>query len=280
MTTPRPLIGITIGPTTKPSADGLSYLRLRSTYVRAVELAGGAPILVPPLGPEALLAVLERLDGIVFPGGPDVDPRAYGEAAHPATDVNAGLDAVELPAAHWAVHSDIPVLGICRGQQLVNVALGGTLRQHIEHHTQQASRHELSHQLRVQSGSRLADVLGATTLEVNSFHHQSVDRLGVGLQAVAWSPDGVVEGLESADRWLVCVQFHPEDLVESHAPSQRLLEAFVAACRAHSGAGGGDAACQLRKPGQDLAAKRRDPQQHDQRDGGNDDPILDDVLRP
>jgi putative glutamine amidotransferase len=232
VTTRRPLIGLTIGPEGHPDPDRLTYLRLRTTYVRAVELAGGAPVIVPPTEPDVLIATLERLDGIVFPGGLDIDPSAYGQRRHARTEVNEGLDAVELPAAHWAVHADVPVLGICRGQQLINVARGGSLVQHVEHHQQQTSRHELSHALRVEAGSRLANALGATTLQVNSLHHQVVDGLGAGLRAVAWSPDGLVEGLEGVDHpWLVCVQYHPEDLVEAHAPSQRLLEAFVSACR-------------------------------------------------
>ncbi len=228
----RPLIGVTIGPESEPAGDGLTYLRLRATYVRAVELAGGAPVLVPAVAADTLTTILERLDGIVFPGGADIDPNVYGEAIQPKTEVNPGLDAVELPAARWAVSADVPVLGICRGQQLINVALGGTLVQHVDAHRQRSSRHELSHRLHVQSGSRLADALGTTELEVNSFHHQVVARVGAGLQAVAWSADGSVEGLESTRHpWLVCVQYHPEDLVETHLPSQRLLEAFVGACR-------------------------------------------------
>jgi putative glutamine amidotransferase len=228
----RPLIGITIGPEPKRRDDRLTYLRLRATYVRAVELGGGAPVLVPSVDPDTLTEILERLDGVVFPGGADVDPSAYGEIVQPRTEVNAGLDDLELPAARWAVRSEVPVLGICRGQQLINVAMGGSLVQHLDGHVQRASRHELSHRLRVESGSRLADALGATDIEVNSFHHQVVARLGDGLREVAWSPDGVVEGLESPDhRWLVCVQYHPEDLLEKHLPSQRLLESFVSACR-------------------------------------------------
>jgi putative glutamine amidotransferase len=228
----RPLIGITIGPDAAPVEDGLTYLRLRATYVRAVELGGGAPVLVPSVDPETLTEILDRLDGIVFPGGADVEPSAYGESVQPKTEVNAGLDDLELPAACWAVRSEVPVLGICRGQQLINVAMGGSLVQHVEGHRQRASRHELSHRLRVESGSRLADALGATDIEVNSFHHQVVARLADGLRAVAWSPEGIVEGLESPDHpWLVCVQYHPEDLLERHLPSQRLLESFVSACR-------------------------------------------------
>ena len=229
--TRRPLIGITIGPEAQSPGDGVVYYRLRAAYVRAVELSGGAPVLVPSAEPEALTAILERLDGVVFPGGLDVDPSVYGEAAQPKTEVNPGLDAIELAAARWAVASDVPVLGICRGQQLLNVALGGSLVQHVDGHRQRASRDRAGHHLRVQPGSRLADALGASELEVNSFHHQVVARLGDGLQAVAWSPDGMVEGLESTRHpWLVCVQYHPEDLLDAHAPSRRLLEAFVSAC--------------------------------------------------
>lgn len=229
----RPLVGITVGPEAAPPDDGLVYLRLRATYVRAVELAGGAPVLVPPCDdPTALAAILAQLDGIVFPGGPDVDPAAYGATIHPETEVNPGLDALELWAARWAVHSDVPVLGICRGQQLVNVALGGSLEQHITGHRQKTSRSHVTHELRVQPESRLADLLGTTQLQVNTFHHQAVARLGQGLEPVAWSPDGVVEGLESVEHpWLVCVQYHPEDLVEAHVPSQRLFEGFIVACR-------------------------------------------------
>jgi putative glutamine amidotransferase len=232
LTRTRPLIGITIGPGARPAADGLSYLRLRATYVHAVELAGGAPVLIPTGEPEALAVICERLDGIVFPGGADVDPRVYGEAAQPKTEVNLGLDAVELATARWAVNADVPVLGICRGQQLLNVVLGGTLVQHVEGHAQHVPRQVPSHPLRVQPGSRLAAALGTNELEVNSFHHQVVAHIGDGLKAVAWSPDGTVEGLESTDHpWLLCVQYHPEDLIDMHLPSQRLLQAFVSACR-------------------------------------------------
>lgn len=229
--TRRPLIGITTGPEAQPAADGVSYFKLRAPYVRAVELAGGAPVLVPSADRKALTAILERLDGVVFPGGVDVDPSIYGEAAQPKTEINPSLDAIELAAARWAVDSAVPVLGICRGQQLINVALGGSLVQHIDGHRQRAARGEVSHHVHVQAGSRLADALGANDLEVNSFHHQVVARLGDGLQAVAWSPDGMVEGLESTRHpWLLCAQYHPEDLIDTHAPSQRLLAAFVSAC--------------------------------------------------
>jgi putative glutamine amidotransferase len=223
-----PLIGLTIGPETENSG----YLRLRSTYPKAIEQAGGVPVLIPPLKDESLAALLQRLDGLVLPGGVDVDPAYYGEARDERTEVNSGLDQLELTVAQWAVTSDVPTLGICRGQQVLNVACGGKLLQHIDHHRQGEPRDRLVHGLEVEQGSRLAEILG-TRLEVNTHHHQAVraDALGAGLRPVAWSPDGIVEGMEGERHpWLLAVQFHPEDLVGFHEPSQRLFRAFVQAC--------------------------------------------------
>lgn len=235
----RPLIGITVGPQTARPAEsrGGDYLRLRRTYTDAVVAAGGVPVLVPPMeDPSALRELLGLLDGLVFPGGLDVDPARYGAPRDPTTEVDPVVDALELEVAAWTVARDQPVLGICRGQQLLNVALGGSLIQDLPKapvlHRQAAERHELSHLIRVAEGSRLVEILGGTTVEVNSFHHQAVDRLGRGLRPVAWAPDGVVEGLESDEHaWLLTVQFHPEDLVGHHEPSRRLFRAFVEACR-------------------------------------------------
>jgi putative glutamine amidotransferase len=225
----RPLIGITVG----PSEEGSPYVQTRSTYVHAVEVAGGLPVLIPPVGPDALEALLERLDGIVFPGGADVDPAEYGEVRQPKTEVVSGLDRLELAVAHWAIHSDVPTLGICRGQQVLNVALGGSLIQQLDGHRQPGDRTELTQKLTVTPGSRLADAFGATHIEVNTMHHQAVKVVAHGLTAVAWSEDGTIEGLESHDHpWLLMVQFHPEELVDFHAPSQRLFSAFIEACRA------------------------------------------------
>lgn len=224
--TARPLIGLTIGPENEASG----YVRLRSTYPRAIEQAGGLPVLIPPLADDALKELLGRLDGVVLPGGLDVDPAYYGEMRQPLTEVNAGLDALELAVARWAVNAEVPTLGICRGQQVLNVACGGKLIQHIEHHRQGEPRDALTHTLRVADGSRLASILG-TELQVNSHHHQAVSAIGDELRSVAWSPDGTVEGLESERHpWLLAVQFHPEDLVGFHEPSQRLFRAFVQAC--------------------------------------------------
>ncbi len=223
----RPLVGLTVG----PGGSDPRYLRLRQTYPAAIELAGGLPVLVPPMHDvEALHELLARLDAIVFPGGVDVDPAEYGEAPHPTTEVNSELDRLELAVARWAVHRQVPTLGICRGQQLLNVALGGSLVQHIEGHNQGEPRDALAHPIEVAADSRLAEILGGIDVQVNTHHHQAVQRLGRGLRAVAWAPDGTVEALESTEQpWLLAVQFHPEDLVDFHVPSQRLFGALIAA---------------------------------------------------
>jgi putative glutamine amidotransferase len=145
------------------------------------------------------------------------------------------LDELEIAVARWVVERRLPTLGICRGQQLLNVALGGSLVQDlpsegVDTHRQQAPRHGLAHAFSVEPESRLARIFGETQFQVNSFHHQAVRAVAPSLRAVAWAPDGTIEALESAEHpWLLAVQFHPEDLVGFHQPSQRLLSALVEA---------------------------------------------------
>ena len=237
----RPLIGLTVG---RDLPDRPEFLHLRRSYPRAIEAAGGVPILLPPMDrPDSIRRAFQALDAIVFPGGIDVGPGRYGVGVvHPATHVDEVLDELELEAARLATDSDKPVLGICRGQQLLNVALGGTLVQDLPSerpgpvaHRQTGPRDSVSHPIRVDLESRLGRVLGAPALEVNSFHHQGVKDLAPSLRAVAWSSDGLVEGFESAEHpWLLAVQFHPEDLIGFHEPSQRIFAALVAACREQS----------------------------------------------
>ena len=228
----RPLIGITVGASL--AKDGFEYARLRMTYVRAVEGAGGLPVLVPPTtDPAALPELLERLDGLLLPGGADIDPVHYGEPINGSEEPNPGLDQLELAAARWASEQDLPTLGICRGQQVINVALGGSLVQHMEGHAPSGARDALHHAFRIAPGSKLASVLGDAELDVNSHHHQAVKRLADGLIPVAWADDGTVEGIEAPDRtWFLAVQFHPEDLVAQHAASRNLFDAFIAVCAA------------------------------------------------
>ncbi len=239
----RPIIGITVGRHLPSSPD---YVRLRQTYTRAIVAAGGVPILLPPVEDDgAVDAMVDLVDGLLFPGGLDVEPERHTDAPrHPKVVADDVLDAVELQVARLAVERALPTLGICRGQQLLNVALGGTLVQDIPDelgvvHPQSGTvRDTLAHRVELEAGSRLADVLGTTDLAVNSHHHQAVKEPGRGLRAVGWCPDdGVVEALESVDHpWLLCVQYHPEDLVPSHEPSRRLFAAFVQACAERIGA--------------------------------------------
>lgn len=236
----RPLIGISIGRHT--DRLGRVYNRLPESYGIAITAAGGAPVLIPPITDRAALErIFSALDGMLFPGGLDVHPAHFGEEIHPTVTVDEPLDGLELQLAQWATEREVTTLGICRGQQLLNVALGGTLIQdlptHGIEHPQSAAavRNELAHTITVQPDSRLAAVFGDTEFSVNSFHHQAINSLGRGLKAVGWSTDGVIEAVESTEHpWLLAVQFHPENLTPAHEPSRRLFDAFVTACAERS----------------------------------------------
>ncbi|OGL13658.1 MAG: hypothetical protein A3F92_05030 [Candidatus Rokubacteria bacterium RIFCSPLOWO2_12_FULL_71_22] len=236
-----PLVGVTTSVTVDRYPER-AYLN--SAYVRAVELAGGAPVLLPPpLGADARDALWARLDGLVLTGGGDVDPRHFGEPRHPAVaEVSEARDALEFELTRRALAQGFPLLAICRGIQVLNVALGGSLHQDIPSepgsplaHSQTERRHQPTHHVKVREGSRLAAILGTHEVDVNSFHHQALARLGRGLAAVAWAPDGIVEGVEETaggDRFVVGVQWHPEDLVEHDPAARRLFAAFVTAAGA------------------------------------------------
>jgi putative glutamine amidotransferase len=240
-----PLIGVTtsemrLARRTHPLPEGdppQAEMALGIVYARAVELAGGLPVVLPPLEPHAIPPLVERLAGVCLSGGPDLDPAAYGADPDPHLGpIEPDLDAFEVAIARHADALGLPVLGICRGCQALNVARGGTLHQHLPDvtdgsvaHRQTASGRETTHTVRVEPGSRLASIVGDGELDVNSFHHQAADGLGRGLRAVAWAPDGVIEGLESDGPALYLgVQWHVETLVDRprHAA---LFEALVEA---------------------------------------------------
>lgn len=241
---PAPLIGITtsVSPDTE-RRDAVPRAHLNRAYVSAVQGAGGAPVLLPPyLDGAALDALWGRLDGLVLSGGGDVAPARFGEAPHPTVDgVSEARDLLELELADRAVAEGLPLLAICRGVQVLNVALGGSLIQDIASqtsssiaHTQAAPRHEPTHQVKVTvEGTTLGAVVDAAELPVNSFHHQALKRLGRGLRDVAWASDGVVEGVDlpGARGLVLGVQWHPEDLVGHDAAARRLFQALVAAAR-------------------------------------------------
>lgn len=225
----RPLIGITCSGT----PDG-SRLHLSHNYVRAVESAGGLAMLLP-WSPGLEGEVLERLDGLLLSGGGDVDPHLFGEEPLPSTgEISPARDAFELELARRALAAGLPVLGICRGLQVLNIAAGGIICQDISgmvknplKHSQQAPRWHPGHGLEVLPGSLLAGLLGETPARVNSFHHQAVARVAPGFVISAWAPDGVVEGLEAGQGCTLGVQFHAEDLWERDARFLNLFKFLV-----------------------------------------------------
>jgi putative glutamine amidotransferase len=241
-----PLIGVTTSEVrraerTQPLREGeppQHELALGMPYVRAIARAGGIPVVLPPLASEAVGALLAPLAGICLSGGPDLDPAAYG--AKPAPELGPtepGLDEFELRVARCADELGLPILGICRGAQALNVARGGTLHQHLPAVTDGSIMHRQTspgwaetHHVDVDPDSRLASVLGRQVLGANSFHHQAVDVLGDGLQAVAWAPDGTVEAIEAeGERFVLGVQWHAETLEQPDGPHVRLFQALVRA---------------------------------------------------
>jgi putative glutamine amidotransferase len=220
----RPLIGVT---TSEVRRGELATLRrhgeppqhemaLGLTYMRAIELAGGVPVVLPPLELGAMTTLLTRLDGVCLSGGPDLDPAGYGARAHAALGPTEPLlDRFELALARAADAAGMPLLGICRGAQALNVARGGTLHQHVEGHRQTQLATLPTHSVRIAARSRAALLLGGHAAEVNSFHHQAVATLGDGLVATAWAPDGTIEGIEDPEHpFLLAVQWHAETLVD------------------------------------------------------------------
>ena len=216
-----------------------SRVRLTAAYVTALENAGLVPLIIPPLsGERAAAAVLDSVSGLVLTGGEDVDPARYGETPHPKIrSVNPARDATEAALVQEARRRAIPVFAICRGIQILNVALGGTLVQDISSqcntdiaHDDEGPRASRSHDITIEPGSRIEAAMGTRRCSVNSFHHQSVKEVAKGMRITARSPDGVIEGLESGDDawWVMAVQWHPEEMVESPEPWDRgLFNAFA-----------------------------------------------------
>jgi putative glutamine amidotransferase len=232
-----PLIGITARHDT--TSEKLRSVMLLQAYVIAIIDAGGAPILIPPELPEdGWRVLLDRLDGVLFSGGADIGLEHFDGEPHPTVEVNPVRDDLELPLLRAAVEADKPTLGICRGFQVMNVALGGSLYTHIIDQLPNALEHQwyslqprtyLAHPIRVEEGTRLAEILGAPLLEVNSLHHQGIKDLAPGLKPTAYAPDGLIEGIELPDRkFAMAVQWHPEWMT-SHEEMRRLFARFVEA---------------------------------------------------
>jgi putative glutamine amidotransferase len=216
----RPKIGITVHP-----RRGLEYF---VPYRRAVIAAGAEPVdLVPGT------KVLPAVDGLLLPGGWDVDPSFYGEKRDDKVEeTDPELDETELSMFRQARERELPVLGICRGQQVINVAMGGSLVQHLEGHEVRAfGRSHLAHTIDVDPSSELGQAAGDHKVRVNSLHHQAIKRLADGLQQSARGEDGTVEGVESDDGLIVAVQCHPEELTTDMPWARKLFERFVARAR-------------------------------------------------
>ena len=237
----RPVIGITTGRWNVPASD----LRRQEVatgcmieYPACVEQAGGAPLLLPRTdNAEVSAAVMDRADALLLSGGGDILAAAYGAEPHPANGIADPVrDAAEFDATRIALRRGLPILGICRGIQTLNVVMGGTLIQDIPdqvagacQHAAHVSDEAATHTVDIEPGSVLARVLGTTCLAVNSYHHQAVDRLGEGLRVNCRARDGVVEGIESADgRPILAVQCHPERSFQRCPVFRRRFEWLVA----------------------------------------------------
>jgi putative glutamine amidotransferase len=233
-----PLIGIT---TDRYSGGlGLTQQGITQAYIESIYQAGGCPVLIPLGGPaEAYVELVGRLDGVLFTGGGDVHPAAYASQPHPKVAyVDEDRDRVEIALVSLTLERRLPFLGICRGLQLINVAMGGTLFEDIADQRPDSLRHDyspdfprnfLAHPIDIEGGSLLAQVLGLRQAQVNSLHHQAARRLADGLVPTAISPDGVVEAVELADYpFGLAVQWHPEWLPE-HLSMRALFQAFIQA---------------------------------------------------
>lgn len=226
----KPLILITAGRQLRAAAR--SEIQTINTgvdidYIDSVIAAGGAPVILPCASDkEAIRAAVEAVDGVLLSGGGDIISLAYGEEPHPSSMYQDHVrDDMELEVIRLALARDLPILGICRGIQILNVALGGTLIQDVVTEVKGAVKHYahplspvLMHTVDIAPDSMLSRALGATSLAVNSYHHQAPNKIGDGLKATCWARDGVVEGLEASDgRSILAVQFHPEEVALEHS---------------------------------------------------------------
>jgi putative glutamine amidotransferase len=242
----KPMIGVTVSEIrAKEDAQRVRHgeptqteMTLGLSYMRAVERAGGLPVALPPLESENVGPLLEQLSGLLLTGGPDLDPACYGAEPHAELGpIDHDVDVFEIALCREADRRGMPILGICRGSQVLNVAREGSLIQHLPDFTDGTIEHRqtepgdrTTHEVRVAPDSGLAQTTGGGPVNVNSFHHQAIDRLGIGLRPVAWAKDGVIEAVEGPDdgRFVLGVQWHAETLTgeaEQLALFERLVQA-------------------------------------------------------
>lgn len=245
MTSQRPIIGLTTYRKTAAQSNPIPVLALMPSYVDAILAAGGVPVLIPlGLDEEALQVLFDRLDGILLTGGGDIDASFYGsERPDLIRDVDLDRDRVELFLARTAYDQEKPLLAICRGHQMLNVALGGTLYEDIASLMPGATKHDYfqdhprtyrPHSVAVEPGTLLAEALGgATEVEVNSLHHQGIRDLAPALTPIGYAPDGLVEAVEAAGQpFMLGVQWHPENLAPDDPTMRGIFKSFVAAATA------------------------------------------------
>ena len=245
----RPIIGVATQTLPgKPGGELPTCWIMGHRYVEALRTVGAIPWLIPllPHDPETMNDIFDRLDGVFLTGGVDVDPSRYGEARHPKCGVtDPDRDAIEIWLLQHALHTGKPLLAVCRGIQILNVALGGTLYQDVASQVPAAMKHDhfptlempsrtyLAHEIAVKTGTRLGSILGESVVPVNSMHHQAIKDLAPNLVPNAFAPDGIIEGVESAgSQFLVAVQWHPEELAETQPGMKRLFTTFADACAA------------------------------------------------
>ncbi len=226
---PEPGVALAPAPGRDERTCAPPRLNLRLTYVHAVHEAGGIAVVLPAHGfGDDAHHLLERVDGLLFSGGPDLDPSTYGQAPSPhlGPDLDRAADDYELRLHAAARERDLPVLAVCRGMQALNVARGGTLHQHIPNHRQTDAPHEPTHAVTLTADSPLHRITRRRRLAVNTFHHQAIDRLGTGLEVIAHAPDGTIEAaFDPSARFLLGVQWHAEVLTHrpEHATVMRAL---------------------------------------------------------
>jgi putative glutamine amidotransferase len=243
----KPMIGVTVSEIrAKEDAQRVRHgeptqteMTLGLSYMRAIERAGGLPVALPPLAGENVESLLDHLSGLLLTGGPDLDPACYGAEPHAELGpVDREVDIFEIELCRQADLRGMPILGICRGAQVLNVSRQGSLIQHLPdfisgaiEHRQTEPGDRTTHEVRVSPDSGLAQTTGGGPVQVNSFHHQAIDRLGHGLRPVAWTQDGVIEAVEGQDgQFVLGVQWHAETLVEE-AEQLALFERLVEAAR-------------------------------------------------
>jgi putative glutamine amidotransferase len=240
----RPLIAVTGVPLVAGGVLGWRQGAVACTtaYVEAVARGRGDPVIVPPvlLDDETASARLSRFDGLLLVGGGDIDPALYGQDPLPETaHISPARDEFEIPLLRAAIDRGLPTLCICRGAQVLNVALGGTLHQHISDredlvaHRNADGSDGVLHEVRMQPGSRVMKAMGAERVRTFSHHHQALDKLGAGLVPVGWADDGLLEAVELDDGWVLGVQWHAEATAAADPTQQAIFDALVREASGH-----------------------------------------------